>query len=185
MATQSSTASASQWNPGTAVAQTLTMGREAAGAREPAIRPPAPRIGPGATPTAPSQDTELPTADAPAYEVTSTPLEIWEGKVLNVDSAEQVMKVSLSAKMGKYPDHTAEIDFEWIADQDMDLVRPGSIFYWILYKETRHGSIRNSQELRFRRFPTWSRHQIKRMREVASLVLTKTKPARQFNPRIG
>jgi hypothetical protein len=163
----------------------ITASIDASTKPEELARSPKRLIGSGTTPISSSPEAALPTADVPVHESTSTPIEIWEGKVLSVDGVGQSMYVSLSSKMGKYADHSAKIDFEWISEQDKSLVRPGAIFYWILYKETRHGSIRNSQELRFRRFPTWSRTQIKRMRAIADLLLNDTKPARQLNPRTG
>ena len=180
-----STTGTTSWDSGTTNAQVLLTATDIPVAQKDLVRSPRRLTGSGTTATSSSPEAAMPTADVPVYESSSTPIEIWEGKVLDVDNAGQSMKVSLSAKMGKYADHTAEIDFEWIAEQDMDLVRPGAIFYWILYKETRHGSIRNSQELRFRRFPTWSKHQIKRMRDIANLLLTHTKTPRQFNARTG
>jgi hypothetical protein len=66
------------------------------------------------------------------------------------------MRVSLEAKMVPIPRHQAEIDLEWVAEQDQDLVRPGAIFYLTLFKRTKRGSVENAQELRFRRRPAWS-----------------------------
>lgn len=106
----------------------------------------------------------------------STPLQIWEGTVLAVDHAERVMHVQLDAKMGQVPRHTAEIDLEWVADQDEDLVRPGAVFYLTLFKRTKRGSIENSQELRFRRSPSWSPTQLRLVDEGATKLVSKMKP---------
>jgi len=95
------------------------------------------------------------------------PIQIWEGEVLGVDQDAGMMQVLLSAKMGEVPDHTAEISLEWVVEQDKDLVSPGSVFYWTLYKEIKRGSIINSQELRFRRLPSWSKNQIERVHRAA------------------
>lgn len=105
----------------------------------------------------------------------STPLQIWEGTVLEVDISAGVMHVLLDAKMGSVPRHAADIDFEWVSDQDKDLVRAGAIFYLTLFKRTRRGSIENSQELRFRRRPAWSLTQLKRIDEDASKLAAKMK----------
>jgi hypothetical protein len=183
--TQITTADTATWPRATAASQQLPGIPDSHSKPDAVLRAPVHRVFPGITRTASPPDTGIPTAEAPAFEVASTPIEIWEGKVLSVNSTTRSMKVTLSSKMGKLPDHTASIAFEWIAHQDTDLVRPGAIFYWILYKETRRGSVRNSQELRFRRFPTWSKHQLKRIRDIAETLLTRSKPARQLNPRIG
>lgn len=105
----------------------------------------------------------------------STPLQIWEGTVLKVDHAAGGMHVLLDAKMGQVPRHTAEIDLEWVSEQDEDLVRPGAVFYLTLFKRTKRGSIENSQELRFRRRPSWSSSQLKCIDEDASKLVAKMK----------
>lgn len=103
----------------------------------------------------------------------SIPLQLWEGSVLQIDKAAGVMHVMLDAKLGQVPRHTADIDLEWVSDQDEDLLLPGAVFYLTLYKRTRHGSIENSQELRFRRRPSWSPKQLKRIDEDASRLTKK------------
>lgn len=105
----------------------------------------------------------------------STPLQIWEGAVVEVDHEAGVMQVVLDAKIGQMPRHTGEIDLEWVSEQDEDLVRPGAVFYLTLFKRTMRGSIQNSQELRFRRRPSWSTAQLKRIEEDTAMILSKMK----------
>jgi len=117
---------------------------------------------------------------SPSYRVDrvehdTSPLQIWEGRVLTVDRQSGTMEVLLNAKMGNIPEHTGEIELQWVADQDADLVRPGAVFYLTLYRRLRHGSIENSQELRFRRRPNWTRRQIDLIQENATRLLTKMK----------
>lgn len=104
----------------------------------------------------------------------STPLQIWEGTVVEVDSATGVMQVLLDAKMGQMPQHTGEIDLEWVDDQDKDLVCPGAVFYLTLFKRT-NPSVENAQELRFRRRPTWSAAQLRQVEQDAVMLLSKVK----------
>ena len=111
----------------------------------------------------------------PDPDIWSVPIQLWEGTVKRVDVAAGVMSVTLSARLGNAVDHTADIDLQWVAPQDLDLVRPGAVFYWTIYKERKHGSIRNTQELRFRRFPTWSRAQLKRVRAEAARLRAKVR----------
>jgi hypothetical protein len=105
----------------------------------------------------------------------SSVIQLWEGKVIDVDQDLGVMRVLLDAKMGKVPSHTGEIELQWVSDQDMDLVRPGAIFYLTLYKRTKRGSIENAQELRFRRLPSWTRQQIAQVERDANMLLSKMK----------
>ena len=102
-------------------------------------------------------------------------IQIWEGKVIGVDQEQGVMHVLLEAKLGNDPPHTGDIELQWVAAQDIDLVRPGAIFYLTLYKRTKRGTIENAQELRFRRLPTWSRHQLARVKLDAEMVRSKMK----------
>ncbi len=93
-----------------------------------------------------------------------------------VDTKAGVMHVQLNAKMGDVPRHSAEIELQWVSDQDKDLVQPGAVFYLTLFKRTKWGgSIENSQELRFRRRPSWSLMELKRIDEKASVLLSKMK----------
>ena len=105
----------------------------------------------------------------------STPLQIWEGTVIEVDNAAKIMRVLLDAKIGNMPRHSGEIDLEWVSEQDRNLVRPGAVFYLTLFKRTKRGSIENSQELRFRRRPSWSAAQLEQIEANASMLLSKMK----------
>ncbi len=115
------------------------------------------------------------TVDFRAIRADSTPLQIWEGTVIEVDHKASVMHVELNAKIGQIPRHTGEIDLEWVTEQDKDLVNPGAVFYLTLYKRTERGSIQNSQELRFRRRPSWSAEQLDQIDKDAAKLLSKMK----------
>lgn len=105
----------------------------------------------------------------------ASPLQIWEGRVLSVDSARRVMEVLLSAKL--IPDHTGEIDLEWVSEQDADLVRPGAVFYLTLYKRWKRTTVENSQELRFRRMPSWTKGQLQQVQQDTRMLLSKVRAA--------
>lgn len=114
----------------------------------------------------------------PVEELRAAPIEVWEGEVKSVSMATQTMQVYLRSKLGHAPDHAGEIALEWVPAQDADLVRPGAVFYWTLYKETRRGSIKNSQELRFRRLPHWSRNQLEKIRAESKKLFNSAKAPR-------
>jgi len=103
-------------------------------------------------------------------------MQVWEGTVLGVNREAGVMQVLLDAKIGQMPRHTGEVDLEWVSEQDKDLVRSGAVFYLTLFKRTRQGSIENSQELRFRRRPSWSAAQLKQIEDDAALLYSKMRP---------
>lgn len=132
--------------------------------RQPAL-PPVSVLGPAVRPA-----NTLPDTDA-------SPLQIWEGRVLSVDSERHVMEVLLSAKLNKVPDHTGEIDLEWVSEQDADLVRPGAVFYLTLYKRWKRTTVENSQELRFRRMPSWTKRQLQQVQQDTRMLLSKVRAA--------
>jgi len=108
----------------------------------------------------------------------TSPLQIWEGRVLCIDHENKSMEVRLSAKMAQMPDHTGEISLEWVSEQDMDLVRPGAVFYLSLYKRLlgpHRGTVENAQELRFRRQPNWTKNQLKQVDIDAQMLLSKVR----------
>jgi hypothetical protein len=109
-------------------------------------------------------------------------IQVWEGTVVSVDRESQSMVAKLHAKIGAIADHSGEIDLEWVADQDADLVCPGAVFYLTLYKKRRRGgTIENSQELRFRRRPNWSRQQVASIDGVAERLLAKLRSSADSN----
>lgn len=103
-------------------------------------------------------------------------IQVWEGTVLNTDLEHQTMNVLLNAKMGNVASHTGQIDLEWVSEQDRDLLSPGAIFYLTLFKRTkRGGTVENTQELRFRRLPSWSKPQLENVKRDAEMLLSKMK----------
>ncbi|WP_146217302.1 hypothetical protein [Dyella sp. AtDHG13] len=98
-------------------------------------------------------------------------IQIWEGTVEEVLPDQKALRAVLRAKLGDVPDHYADIGLEWVSEQDRDLVSPGAVFYLSLYKATKpNGAKVNSEELRFRRLPAWTRRDIARINhEVARL----------------
>lgn len=116
----------------------------------------------------------------PQDEILAMPIEVWEGEVRALDHQNNTMQVRLTPKMGTAVQHTGDIDLEWVSEQDRDLVRPGAVFYWTLYKETRRGTIINSQSLRFRRRPNWSKPQLKRLRSDAQELFKDAKYAKEL-----
>jgi hypothetical protein len=106
-------------------------------------------------------------------EALTVPLQVWEGRVQSVNRNLQTMEVFLSSRFGGYDAHTGEIDLQWVSDQDKELVIPGAVFYLTLFKRSKKGTVENSQELRFRRQPNWTKYQLKRISESADVLLAK------------
>jgi hypothetical protein len=105
--------------------------------------------------------------------VYAAPIEIFEGVVQLVDSDAGVMHVTLSAKTRVAADHAAEIAIRWVNEQDRPLVKPGAVFYLSLYRERRGKTVRNTEEIRFRRLPSWTKAQVREVRQDAKRLLGK------------
>ncbi len=103
----------------------------------------------------------------------ATVIQIWEGVILSVDFERGMMTVKLTDRGGLIGDHTADIELQWVSNQDHDLLRPGAVFYWTMFKETKRGSVSNSQEIRFRRLPSWTKRQLAIMQQDALELSTK------------
>ncbi|HHL4079884.1 hypothetical protein [Burkholderia sola] len=106
----------------------------------------------------------------------AAPLDIFEGVVQSVDTEHGSMYVKLISKMRPLVDHFAEIRLEYVIPQDRNLVRSGAVFYLSLAVERRRGTVKNVQEIRFRRLPSWTRIEIQKMREDAKVLMSKLKP---------
>ena len=104
---------------------------------------------------------------ANAVAVDSKPIQIWEGVVLALDAPLSVMHVRLNAKIGKIPEHTATVDLEWVHEQDRELMKVGAVFYLTVFRKLSRGSVQNSQEIRFRRLPSWSNADVRRLHSAA------------------
>jgi hypothetical protein len=105
----------------------------------------------------------IPNITPVAESINASIIQIWEGEVKTVDQANGIMQVELNAKLGKMDTHSGEIEFRLVPEQDLDLVRPGAIFYLTLSNRIDRGSIENVQELRFRRRPSWTKQQIEQV----------------------
>ena len=103
----------------------------------------------------------------------STILQLWEGEVLEIDNEQQTMRVVLKSMIGGASPHAGEIDLSLVSEQDLELVKPGAVFYLTLSNRIRSSSIKNEQELRFRRLPSWSKAQVTRLGVAADRLLSK------------
>lgn len=85
--------------------------------------------------------------------------QLWEGTVTDV-SAEGFVATLRDRTRPTNPDEQAAFEFESIEVQEDDkpLVKPGSVFYLMMGKETAHsGQVRTVSSVEFRRLPAWTR----------------------------
>lgn len=106
-------------------------------------------------------------------------IHIWEGTVVSFDEVAGVMDVRLDDRTGIVASHFAVIGLEWVVDQDKELVEPGAIFYWTLYKEIKRGAISNAEEIRFRRLPNWTKAQLDNVAVEAENLARRFSPAKR------
>lgn len=88
-------------------------------------------------------------------------LQQFEGTVLNVGDDEFVAELRDLTKQEKPPEE-ATFDLSEVSDGDRPLLAVGAVFYWTLgYAVTLHGQKSRVSELRFRRWPPWTRRELK------------------------
>lgn len=96
----------------------------------------------------------------PAAKNTSEVLQQWEGVVTKVCS-ESFWGCLRDLTNPSNPLEIMELPLEEISDEDLKLLEPGSIFYWIIWNErSKKGSIRRISEFRVRRNPHWSKRDL-------------------------
>ncbi len=87
-------------------------------------------------------------------------LQKWEGYVLEVN--EIVFKAHLADLNLNDPDEETELPIEEVSPEDIDLLKPGAIFYWSIgYFDKLSGQRQRYSELRFQRIPKWSKEELK------------------------
>ena len=87
-------------------------------------------------------------------------LQKWEGTVLDVLTDSFTARLCDLTRQGA--DEEAEFAIEEMDASDLDLLKPGAIFYWnIGYADSPTGRARVSI-IRFRRLPMWHTHEIER-----------------------
>ncbi len=109
--------------------------------------------------------------------VSTAVIKIWEGVVKSFDEENGDLNVTLHDRTGALADHQATINVQSIHSQDKDLIKPGAVFYWTLYRETKRGTIKTIQEIQFRRLPNWTQTQLSQVyADAADLWSTFTQP---------
>ncbi len=112
-------------------------------------------------------------ADATPAEViapeTSLPIEIWEGVVNRVlpGAMEVTLRPTLHREAGE---QVMELDTAFVQPQDRDLVCPGAVFYLTMYKQTTRRTIRNTEDITFRRRPDWTAAMFNKLDELTALL---------------
>ncbi len=82
--------------------------------------------------------------------------QLWEGTVTQV--LKQAFVAILKDKtQNKNPEEQVTFDYSEISDEDRELIKPGSSFYWTIGSERTSGQLKNVSIVQFRRLPVWTR----------------------------
>jgi hypothetical protein len=66
-------------------------------------------------------------------------------------------------------DEEAEFSYNKITEDDIELIKPGAVFYWAIgYNHSGTGQKRRFSDIRFRRLPVWNNKEIDIARSEAS-----------------
>lgn len=100
----------------------------------------------------------------------ASPIQILEGRVLDVDPESGEMSVKLIPLMGPYGEHVGVIERQRVHEQDHELIKSGAVFYLSIYDRNERGTIENGQALRFRRRPSWTQKDVKQVEGIANII---------------
>lgn len=96
-------------------------------------------------------------------------LQKWEGVVLQV--MEEYFLARLIDLTNEGPDEEAELPIEEISQEDLDLVKPGAVFYWSIgYLDRCSGQRTRASVIRFRRLPAWNSEEIEAAKQEAGRI---------------
>ena len=112
---------------------------------------------------------------------TMHPLQEWEGYVLEKGEDEFSARLldltidSLDANGGRMREEEAQIPLSEISDDDVQRLRPGSVFRWVIgYERSASGTKRRVSQIVFRDLPAMTRQDISEGREWAHKVAQST-----------
>lgn len=96
--------------------------------------------------------------------------QLWEGTVTEVRGETFVAVLSDKSRPDS-PEENVEFESVELREDDLPLVAPGSVFYWMIGTErTPSGQVRNISNIEFSRLPVWTRGSIRAASEKASSV---------------
>ena len=99
------------------------------------------------------------------------PMQEWEGVVKSVDHDEEIFTAELFDLSGDGPTETAEIFLQEVNSDDMELVKPGAIFRWVIgYRDKISGQRERISTIVFRRLPAWTATQLKEAQSQAKVL---------------
>lgn len=104
-------------------------------------------------------------------------LQVWEGTVTGLLDDENFIATLRDLTKTSNPDEQAEFARVEVSEDDLELLTPGSTFYWIVGTEsTPGGQKKKISTLQFRRLPRWTDNVLRRANERAALTRSLFRP---------
>ncbi|MBR1206940.1 MULTISPECIES: hypothetical protein [unclassified Bradyrhizobium] len=89
------------------------------------------------------------------------PLQEWEGYVSDVGNETFTARLLDVTAGGKYEDEAADFPISDLSETDLDLLKPGAVFRWVIgYQRQIGGTKRRVSQITFRRLPAWTKRDI-------------------------
>ena len=111
-------------------------------------------------------------APEPSAKTSFYTVQAWEGVVESVEDADIYVRVVDKTDRSR-PESFATISKDEIDQEDLDLVKPGAIFYWMVGYETKASGKKRSSFIRFRRSPAWTKTNIQDVEKKANELLNR------------
>lgn len=92
--------------------------------------------------------------------VSIIPEQRFEGEVIAVYPGDHTFYARLKDKTKTLPDEDAEFPYSEISEDDLNLIVPGALFSWNIFRENRKGQVRRVSEIRFLRGIAFSKESI-------------------------
>jgi RNase P/RNase MRP subunit p29 len=101
-------------------------------------------------------------------EVTFTPLQEWEGYVIEVDGETFTARLLDLTNDSVQKEEEADFPVDELSEADQSLLQPGAIFRWSVgYRRTRGGTKERVSRIVLRRLPAWTERELRENRRKA------------------
>jgi hypothetical protein len=105
-------------------------------------------------------------------EATFTPLQEWEGYVVDVGQETFTARLIDLTANGEQEEEEADFPIAELSDSDQHMLRRGAIFRWAIgYRRTRGGTKERISRIVFRRLPAWTQRELEENRRKAEVLV--------------
>lgn len=111
-------------------------------------------------------------APEPSAKTSFYTVQAWEGVVESFEDSDIHVRIIDKTDRSR-PESFATISKDEIDQEDLELVKPGAIFYWMVGYETKASGKKRSSFIRFRRSPVWTKTNIQDVEKKANELLNR------------